>query len=72
MYTNLSKEMVTAHITQAQIAEMLGVRAATVSDKINGKYKFYLDEALKIKKVFFPRFEIEYLFDEETDLPKEA
>lgn len=63
MYRNLFNAMKQKNITSTQIAELLGVRLATVSDKINGKSRFYFEEAMKIKKVFFPEFEIEYLFD---------
>lgn len=63
MYRNLFNAMKQKNITATQIAELLGVRLATVSDKINGKSRFYFEEALKIKKIFFPEFEIEYLFE---------
>jgi len=63
MYKNLSNAMKQKNITATQIAELLEVRLATVSDKINGKSRFYFDEAMKIKKIFFPEFEIEYLFE---------
>lgn len=63
MYKNLLKFMKQKNITATQIAELLEVRIATVSDKINGKSRFYFEEALKIKKVFFPEYEIEYLFE---------
>ena len=63
MYKNLSNAMKSKGITQNQIAELLEVRVATVSDKMTGKSRYYFEEAIKIKKVFFPEYEIEYLFD---------
>lgn len=63
MYKNLLNVMKQRNITATQIAELLEVRIATVSDKVNGKSRFYFDEAIKIKKVFFPEYEIEYLFE---------
>lgn len=63
MYKNLEEEMVKNNITQKQISELLNVRAATVSDKINGKFPFKLNEAFKIQTKFFPALSIEYLFD---------
>ncbi len=63
MYKNLLSAMKLKSITATQMAELLEVRIATVSDKINGKSRFYFDEAIKIKKVFFPEYEIEYLFE---------
>lgn len=62
MYLNLKHELRSCQITQAQISELLGVREATVSDKINGKSRFTVDEALRVKKTFFPKYDLEYLF----------
>lgn len=62
MYENLHTIMRNHGISQSQIASLLNIRPATVSDKINGKTRFYFDEAEKIKNVFFPGYEIEYLF----------
>ena len=56
-----------AEITKKDIAKLLRVRYATVLDKMNGKYRFYYDEALTIKKAFFPNLDIEYLFDSEEN-----
>lgn len=63
MYYNLVFEMKKNKIAQSQISDLLGVRQATVSDKLSGKSRFYFDEAYKIKSEFFPHTEIEYLFD---------
>lgn len=67
MYKNLQGAMKQKGITSTQISELLEVRLATVSDKINGKSRFYFHEAIKIKKVFFPEYEIEFLFDFEGE-----
>lgn len=63
MYKNLEDEMIKHNITQKQISKLLNVRAATVSDKINGKFPFKLNEAFKIQTKFFPELTIEYLFE---------
>ena len=63
MYNNLRAEMARKGIKIKDLAELLGVRRSTVSDKINGKYRFYYEEASKIKKTFFPDLDLEYLFD---------
>ena len=63
MYNNLLVSMKSKSITLTQLSELLEVRLATISDKVNGKTRFYFDEAIKIKKVFFPEYEIEYLFE---------
>lgn len=52
-------------ITKKDIARALKMRYPTIVDKTNGKSRFYLDEALKIKERFFPHLTLEYLF--ETD-----
>ncbi len=64
MYNRLLEAMKGKNITTTQIANLLGCRIATASDKINGGVEcgFYFDEATKIKQVFFPEYDIEYLF----------
>lgn len=44
------------------IADFLGVRAQTVSDKLKGKYPFTFQEALLVQEHFFPEYELKYLF----------
>jgi plasmid maintenance system antidote protein VapI len=63
MYFNLDAEMARKGVTKGKIAEFLGLRYATVIDKTNGKSRFYFDEAIKIKKNFFPECSVEYLFN---------
>ncbi len=63
MYKNLLNSMKSKNITLTQLSELLNVRLATISDKVNGKSRFYFDEAIKIKKVFFPEYEVEFLFE---------
>lgn len=62
MFKNLRAEMARHNVTIGDIAKALDVRYATVSDKLNGKYRFYYDEALSIKEIFFKDKSIEYLF----------
>lgn len=61
-YINLEAEMARKGLLKKDIAETLGVRTATAYDKLNGKYPFTFDEALKIKNKHFPEFTLEYLF----------
>lgn len=65
-YTNLRSKMTERGVTVTDISRGLKMRRATVSDKINGRFRFYYDEAQKIKEMFFPDCDIEYLFDRET------
>ncbi|MEK3729658.1 MULTISPECIES: helix-turn-helix transcriptional regulator [unclassified Lysinibacillus] len=71
MYKNLRAEMAREGITMVDISEFLNVRYATVNDKVNGKYRFYYDEALMIKKHFFPQCSLEYLFEKEDEVESE-
>lgn len=64
-YKNLRAEMARNGVTIRQIAESLGVRFATISDKLNGRSRFFCDEAFHIKRHFFPNCSIEYLFDDD-------
>ncbi len=65
MYQNLISIMKTKGITYSQIAELLKCQLRTVSDKANGNVEagFSIDEALLIKKVLFPEYDIAYLFE---------
>lgn len=67
MYANLFKVMKLKGITGKQIANLLECREATISDKLNGIVAsgFTFDEAAKIKKVFFPEYDYDYLFARE-------
>lgn len=68
MYTNLLKIMKQKGITEIQLANLLECRKATISEKLNGVVAsgFTFDEAAKIKKVFFPESDYEYLFERKT------
>lgn len=63
MYRNLKAEKARNNVTNEKIATCLGVRKATISDKLNGRSRFFFDECLKIKQEFFPELPLEYLFD---------
>ncbi|KZR58334.1 hypothetical protein [Pseudobacillus badius] len=68
VYRNLRAEMARNNITIQDIADLLNVRYATACDKMNGKYRFFYDEAKAIKEFFFKDQPLEYLFesDEKT------
>lgn len=72
MYRNLEAEMARHGVKRKDLAELLGVRYATIIDRLNGKYRFYYDEAYKIKKEYFPDLEIEYLFSNEESATQEV
>ena len=63
MYPNLEAELARNNIHKKEIADIWDCRIATVYDKLNGKSKLTLNEALSLKKELFPEMEIEYLFE---------
>jgi len=52
-------------IAQQDIAILLGKTVSTVNTKINGKYPFTLDEAMKIQENLFKDKDIPYLFEKQ-------
>lgn len=70
MYKNLALAMKVKGVTYAQIAESLNCRYQTVSDKINGNTEsgFYFEDAVRIKKIHFPEYDMEYLFDRSKNI----
>ncbi|MDT0715409.1 helix-turn-helix transcriptional regulator [Staphylococcus chromogenes] len=67
MLANLEKVRKDKGVSLVDIADLLGLRYQTVSDKINGASDFKFGEALQIKTTFFPEYEIEYLFSRSND-----
>lgn len=65
MYKNLQCALKDKKITYKQVAELLNCQLRTVSEKIDGSVQagFSIDDALLIKKVFLPEYDIAYLFD---------
>jgi len=66
MYSNLEAEMVRHGLTRKDLAAALGVRYATIVDKLKGRYGFTLNEAFEIKNKFFPKLSLEYLFTKQN------
>lgn len=61
-YKNLYGEMARIGLTIQDIAQLIGRSRTSTSNKLSGKHTLSLDEALLIKKTFFPNETIEYLF----------
>ena len=64
MYQNLRAELARKGLTLTDVANELGVRLATISDKMNGKYPITLNEAKKIKRFLNVDLPLEELFKE--------
>lgn len=61
-YSNLKAEMARKDITIESMAQMLGIHRNSVANKLNGASSFSIEEAMKIRGIFFPDLEYKYLF----------
>lgn len=66
MYPNLKGELAKKGFTLDPIATALGITVSTLSQKLNGKYRLTLDEAVKIKSFIGSELPLEILFSEEA------
>lgn len=68
MYRNFLSAMKDENVTFTQIGSLLGCRYQTVSDTVNGETKkgFYYDDAVAIRDVLFPKYDLDYLFKREN------
>lgn len=65
MYANLKAEMARHKIEIQSIVNVTGKSRAAISNNLNGRGSFSIDEAIKIKKNLFPMLSIDYLFESE-------
>lgn len=65
MYKNLLLAMEKEKISYSQISYLLQCQLRTVSEKARGHTEsgFSVDEAILIKKIFFPSYDFFYLFE---------
>ena len=49
-------------VTLVDMADLLGVKYQTISDKIDGRSDFKFGEALLNQEKFFPEYELKFLF----------
>ncbi|MGL4697087.1 XRE family transcriptional regulator [Enterococcus larvae] len=63
MLKNLETALSNKKITRSQVATVLGyAKYTTITEKLEGKTKFDFDEAVKLRQVFFPEYDLEFLF----------
>ncbi|MGM0183383.1 hypothetical protein IGK74_002348 [Enterococcus sp. AZ150] len=67
MLNNLEDIRKKKNVSLVDMADLLGVKYQTISEKINGKSDFKFGEAIKIQETFFPEYEIKYLFSKSKD-----
>ena len=63
MYRNLEAELARKNITRAQLAQVLGISVATVSEKMTKPGRLKIDEAITIRDALFPDMKLDYLFE---------
>lgn len=68
MYINLLAEMSRKNISRTELSDKTGIKYTTLTDKLNGKTNFTVEEAIKIRKSAFSEFEYEYLFYKSPDM----
>jgi hypothetical protein len=66
VYRNLTSRMRRKKVNVNDLAECLGVDLSIIAGKLREGDSFTLDEAILIKRRFFPESPIEYLFDTEV------
>lgn len=62
MFPNLITEMKRNHVTQAKVAEVIGITKTAVNNKMYGRSEWTLFEMCKIKQTFFPDLTLDDLF----------
>lgn len=71
MFPNLKAEMTRNQINQKDLAELLNLNKATISDKMTGKVDFWFLECKKIRDFYFCNLSLDYLFEPKEELNKE-
>ena len=62
MYKNLEVELVRRGISKSTLAKRLGIAPQTLSNKLSGRCKITLPEAIKIRQAIESDLSIEELF----------
>lgn len=69
IYPNLETELRHAGISQKEMSKKIEMPYSTLFQKLSGKRKTRLRDALKIRDTLFPGMKIDYLFDMEASSP---
>lgn len=67
MLKNLETARRNKGVSLVDMADLLKVRYQTISDKIQGKFEFKFSEALLIQQVFFPEYDLVFLFTKDRE-----
>lgn len=68
-FCNLKAEMARVKVSQADIAEFLGMSTSNFNLKVNERIPITVQEAEEIKNRFFPGMTLDYLFVSDGDVP---
>ena len=63
MYLNFEGELRKRQITRQKIADDFKINVSTVSQKLTKKDRLKLDEAYKLRDLYCPGMEIDFLFE---------
>lgn len=66
-YPNLKAEMARSKIGVKDLMEATGKSRPAVSNNLNGRGKFSVEESLAIRSKLFPKLSIDYLFGSEEE-----
>lgn len=66
-YPNLKAEMARDNIGIKDLMEVTGKSRSAVSNNLNGRGKFSVEDSLKIRNNLFPKLSIDYLFGSEKE-----
>ena len=66
-YPNLKAEMARSNVAVKDLMVVTGKSRAGVSNNLNGRGRFSIDEAVAIRDLLFPNLTIDYLFASDED-----
>ena len=66
-YPNLQAEMARSNVGVTELMVVTGKSRAGVSNNLNGRGKFSIDESIAIRNRLFPNASIDYLFASDED-----
>jgi len=68
MYPNLNAARKAKNISNKQIANAWGKPYTTACDILNGKSSMLYQDAVTLKRVFFPEYDFDWLFNKSVDI----
>lgn len=64
MYSNVKAELARKNMSVVDLSNKTGIRYQTLVDKLNGKYKTSVEEAITIKSALDVNIPLEQLFEQ--------